>query len=78
MRLERHAGDELEDVPRERASAVDELWNRLLESRNCALLCAYQLDIFELEAQTSVLPEIVRAHTHSRLAADTARLGRAA
>jgi len=59
------------------AIAVEELWNRLLESRKCALLCAYQLDIFDLEAQTSVLPEIVRTHTHPRPAADTARLGSA-
>jgi hypothetical protein len=59
------------------AIAVEELWNRLLENRKCALLCAYQLDIFDLEAQTSVLPEIVRTHTHPRPAADTARLGSA-
>jgi hypothetical protein len=59
------------------AIAVEELWNRLLEPRNCALLCAYELDIFDLEAQTSVLPEIVRTHTHPRPAADTARLGSA-
>ncbi len=59
------------------AMAVEELWNRLLESRKCALLCAYQLDIFDLEAQASVLPEIVRTHTHPRPAADTARLGSA-
>lgn len=59
------------------AIAVEELWNRLLESRKCALLCAYGLDIFDLEAQASVLPEIVRAHTHPRPVADTARLGSA-
>ena len=56
------------------AIAVEELWNRLLESRKCAVLCAYELDIFDLEAQTSVLPEILRTHTVPRPAADTARL----
>ena len=59
------------------AIAVEELWNRLLESRKCALLCAYELDIFDLDAQTSVLPEIVRTHTHPRPVTDTARLGSA-
>lgn len=56
------------------AIAVEELWNQLLESRKCAVLCAYELDIFDLEAQTSVLPEILRTHTVPRPAADTARL----
>lgn len=59
------------------AIALEELWNRLLESRSCALLCAYELDLFDLEAQRSVLPEIVRAHTHPRPVADPARLAAA-
>jgi hypothetical protein len=59
------------------AIAVEELWNRLLESRRCALLCAYELDLFDVDAQTSVLPEIVRTHTHPRPVADPARLASA-
>jgi hypothetical protein len=59
------------------AIALEELWNRLLESRRCALLCAYELDVFDLEAQASALPEIMRAHTHPRPVADTARLAAA-
>jgi hypothetical protein len=59
------------------AIALEDLWNRLLENRRCALLCAYQLDVFDLGAQTSVLPEIVRTHTHPRPVADPARLASA-
>ena len=59
------------------ASALEDLWNRLLESRRCALLCAYELDVFDLETQASALPEILRTHTHPRPVADTARLAAA-
>lgn len=59
---------------REAALRLEELWNRLLESRRCALLCAYELDVFDLETQASVLPEILHRHTHPRPVADTARL----
>jgi hypothetical protein len=59
------------------AIALEELWNRLLEGRRCALLCGYELDVFDLDTQTSALPEIVRAHTHPRPVADTARLAAA-
>jgi MEDS: MEthanogen/methylotroph, DcmR Sensory domain len=59
------------------AIALEDLWNSLLESRRCALLCAYELDLFDLDAQTSVLPEIVRTHTHPRPSADPARLASA-
>lgn len=56
------------------AIALEELWNRALESRRCALLCGYELDVFDLDTQTSALPEIIRTHTHPRPVADTARL----
>jgi hypothetical protein len=59
------------------AIALEELWNRLLETRRCALLCGYELDVFDLDMQTSALPEIVRTHTHPRPVADTARLAAA-
>lgn len=59
------------------AIALEDLWNDLLASRRCALLCAYELDLFDLEAQTSILPEIVRVHTHPRPVADPARLASA-
>ena len=59
------------------AIALEELWNGLLETRRLALLCAYELDVFDLHAQTSALPEIVRTHTHQRPVADTGRLAAA-
>jgi hypothetical protein len=59
------------------AIALEELWNRALESRPCALLCGYELDVFDLDTQTSALPEIIRTHTHHRPVADTGRLGAA-
>ena len=59
------------------AIALEELWNRALESRRCALLCGYELDVFDLDTQTSALPEIIRTHTHPRPVADTGRLATA-
>jgi hypothetical protein len=59
------------------AIALEELWNGLLETRRFALLCGYELDVFDLATQTSALPEIVRTHTHPRPVADTARLAAA-
>lgn len=59
------------------AIALEELWNRALESRRCALLCGYELDVFDLDTQTSALPEIIRTHTHPRPVADTGRLAAA-
>jgi MEDS: MEthanogen/methylotroph, DcmR Sensory domain len=56
------------------AIELEELWNSLLETRRVALLCGYELDVFDLDTQTSALPEIVRTHTHPRPVADTARL----
>jgi len=62
---------------RHAALALEELWNRALESRRCALLCGYELDVFDLETQTTALPEILRSHTHQRPVADTGRLAAA-
>jgi len=59
------------------AIALEELWNGLLETRRVALLCAYELDVFDLDTQASALPEIVRTHTHPRPVADTGRLAAA-
>jgi len=59
------------------AAALEDLWNELLESRRLALLCAYRLDVFDLDAQTSVLPEVIRAHTHTRPVAEPSRLAAA-
>jgi hypothetical protein len=59
------------------AIALEELWNGLLQTRRMALLCAYELDVFDLDTQTTALPEIVRTHTHQRPVADPARLAAA-
>jgi MEDS: MEthanogen/methylotroph, DcmR Sensory domain len=59
------------------AIALEELWNGLLQTRPVALLCAYELDVFDLDAQTAALPEIVRTHTHHRPVADPGRLAAA-
>jgi hypothetical protein len=59
------------------AIALEELWNGLAERRRFALLCAYELDVFDLETQRSALPEIFRVHTHQRPVADTPRLAAA-
>jgi KaiC/GvpD/RAD55 family RecA-like ATPase len=56
------------------AIALEELWNELFETRRFALLCGYQLDVFDLDTENSALPEIVRTHTHPRPVADTAKL----
>jgi hypothetical protein len=59
------------------AIALEELWNGLLQTRRLALLCAYELDVFDLDAQIGALPEIARTHTHQRPVADPARLATA-
>jgi hypothetical protein len=59
------------------AVALEELWNGLLDTRRFALLCAYELDVFDFDAQASALPEIIRTHTHQRPVADPARLAAA-
>jgi hypothetical protein len=59
------------------AIALEELWNQLAETRRFSLLCGYHLDIFDLNVQTSALPEIVRVHNLPRPVADTSRLAAA-
>jgi hypothetical protein len=59
------------------AVALENLWNGLFDTRRFALLCAYELDVFDLDAEASALPEIVRTHTHPRPVADTAKLAAA-
>lgn len=61
----------------EAAVALEELWNAALETRRFALLCAYELDVFDLDVQASALPEIIRTHTHPRPVADVGRLAAA-
>jgi hypothetical protein len=57
------------------AVALERLWNDLAKTRAFALLCGYELDIFDIEVQTSAaLPSVLHEHTHRRPVADTATL----
>ena len=58
----------------EAAVSVEELWNSLAWSRSFSLLCGYQLDVFDREAQVATLPEICRTHSHVLPATDSAKL----
>ena len=59
------------------AARLEELWNRLARRRSFSLLCGYRIDVFDRDAQISVLPEICRSHSHVLPADDPARLERA-
>ena len=59
------------------AATLEELWNRLARRRSFSLLCGYRIDVFDREAQVSVLPQICRSHSHVLPARDPERLERA-
>ena len=59
------------------AVKLETLWNELAERRDFALLCAYQLDLFDLSAQVAPLADVCRLHSHVRPAQDAERLDRA-
>ena len=59
------------------AARLEDLWNRLARRRAFSLLCGYRLDVFDHEAQLSVLPDICRAHSHILPSDDPERLERA-
>jgi hypothetical protein len=59
------------------AAALEELWNRLARRRSFSLLCGYRIDVFDREAQVSLLPQICRSHSHVLPARDPERLERA-
>jgi hypothetical protein len=46
------------------ADALEGLWNDLLAKRRFSLLCGYQVDLFDVEAHVSLLPQVYRTHTH--------------
>jgi hypothetical protein len=52
------------------AAVVEQLWNRLLTTRNFSLLCGYRVDLFDAGVQASLLPAVCRAHTHVEVADD--------
>jgi hypothetical protein len=59
------------------AIALEVLWNALAVERRFALLCGYELDVFDREAQTGALPDVCRLHSHVRPARHYARFARA-
>jgi hypothetical protein len=59
------------------AIALEELWNALSRTRDFALLCAYEIDLFDHGVQAGALPAICRTHSHVRTVADPLRLSRA-
>jgi hypothetical protein len=59
------------------ARALEELWNGLAETRSFALLCGYQLDVFDHAIQVGALPDVCRAHSHVRPVDDPVRLSSA-
>jgi hypothetical protein len=59
------------------AIALEELWNALATTRSFALLCAYELDLFDVETQRAPMPHVCRVHSHVLPAPDPARLARA-
>ena len=76
------ASGELVDLLCERgnprgAADLEELWNRLARRRSFSLLCGYRVDVFDWDAQVSVLPAICLSHSHVLPAADPKRLERA-
>jgi hypothetical protein len=59
------------------AMLLEDLWNALQRTRGFALLCGYQLDIFDVDVQANALPAVFGMHTHARPAADSSRLATA-
>ena len=53
------------------------LWNSLAAERRFALLCGYELDVFDRETQVGALPNVCRLHSHIRPAQNYARFARA-
>jgi hypothetical protein len=58
------------------AVEVEQRWNALAAKRSFALLCGYQLDVFEAQSQSETLPHICRTHSHVLPARNYARFAR--
>jgi hypothetical protein len=59
------------------ADALEALWNRLGARRNFMLLCGYKIDVFDRSAQTTLLPQVCRAHSQMLPLVDPARMDEA-
>lgn len=58
------------------AIELEQRWNALAANRRFALLCGYQLDVFESDSQRETLPHICRTHSHVLPARNYARFAR--
>ena len=47
-----------------RFGPVEQLWNQLARTRRFSLLCGYELDVFDPQAQAGALQAICRVHSH--------------
>jgi DcmR-like sensory protein len=59
---------------RTQADILEGYWNELGEKLDFTLLCGYKVDLFDLQAQISLLPQVYRTHTHVLPAADEDRM----
>jgi hypothetical protein len=59
------------------ATALEALWNEVLAEDPAALLCAYRIDNFDRHAHRTVLPAVMRCHSHVMPVDDPARLEQA-
>lgn len=63
----------------DRAAAIEleELWNELGKTRNFSLLCAYRLDVLDLDVEADALPEVLRVHTHAHTVSEPSKFSAA-
>lgn len=54
----------------EAAAELEDIWNDAATRRRFSLLCGYGVDLFDRRAQTLVMPEVCRTHTHVAAAPD--------
>jgi hypothetical protein len=52
------------DGRRDAAVALEDCWNRFLDSCACGLLCAYPIDVLGPDFQMSAVDDVLRTHTH--------------
>jgi hypothetical protein len=59
---------------RRSADVLEGFWNDLAAKRSFTLLCGYRVDLFDVEAHISLLPQVYRSHTHVLPALDADRI----
>jgi hypothetical protein len=59
---------------RPEADTLERYWNELGARRQFTLLCGYKVDLFDLDAQTALLPQVYRSHTEVLPGTDAERV----